>query len=100
MPSLSERKALSMRIWCQMMGFSSQFRVWIAKLGVLPEIRWCLMMVVMQLTIWCLMREVMPLLSSKVCFTAFLLLSIMNFIIWNSRGALKPNFQGHIRNLV
>ena len=24
----------------------------------------------------------------------------MNFIIWNSRGALKPNFQGHIRNLV
>ena len=42
----------------------------------------------------------MPLLSSKVCFSAFLLSSIMNFIIWNSRGALKPNFQGHIRNLV
>nr|XP_023873887.1 uncharacterized protein LOC111986485 [Quercus suber] len=24
----------------------------------------------------------------------------MNFIIWNSRGALKPSFQGHIRDLV
>ena len=24
----------------------------------------------------------------------------MNIIIWNSRGALKPNFQGHIRDLV
>ena len=42
----------------------------------------------------------MPLLSSKVCSMALLLLSIMNFIIWNNRGALKPNFQGYIRNLV
>ena len=57
-------------------------------------------MVVLPLIIWCPMREVVPLLSSKVCSTALLLLSIMNFIIWNNRGALKPNFQGHIRYLV
>ena len=98
MPSLSERIALLMRIWCQMREFSSQFKVWIAKLGVLSESKWCLMMVVLPLIIWCQMREVVPLLSSKVCSTALLLLSIMNFIIWNSRGALMPNFQGHIRN--
>ena len=41
----------------------------------------------------------MPPLSSKAS-RLFLLLSIMNFVIWNSRGDLKPNFQGHIRSLV
>ena len=25
---------------------------------------------------------------------------IMNIIVWNSRGALKPSFQSHIRELV
>ena len=24
---------------------------------------------------------------------------IMNIIVWNSRGALKPNFQNHVRDL-
>ena len=25
---------------------------------------------------------------------------IMNIIVWNSRGVLKPNFQKHVRDLV
>lgn len=31
-------------------------------------------------------------------FTNFFL-SIMNIMIWNSRGALKPNFQSYVREL-
>ena len=40
----------------------------------------------------------LPLPTSEVapvsCF-----ISVMNYIIWNSRGSLKPNFQSHVREL-
>ena len=29
-----------------------------------------------------------------------LFFQVMNIIIWNCRGALKPNFQSHVRELV
>ena len=34
----------------------------------------------------------------EVCLSLYYQL-IMNIIIWNSRGALKPNFQNHVRDL-
>ena len=46
------------------------------------------------------MREAKPFPFPKVCSKAIYLQLIINIIIWNSRGALKPNFQGHIRDLV
>lgn len=61
---------------------------WIVMIGILPK------------TTWCLMREVELLRSSRVCYKSLYSLSTMNFIIWNSRGVLKPNFQRHICNLV
>ena len=33
-------------------------------------------------------------------FLFLLYIIAMNFIIWNSRGVLKPNFQKHVRDLV
>lgn len=35
----------------------------------------------------------------EVCLVSFIQ-AIMNVLIGNSRGALKPNFQGHIRDLL
>ena len=65
-----------------------QINAWIAKMRSLLKIRWFPM------------REMEIFLATKVCSKACYLQSFMNIIIWNSRGALKSNFQGHIRDLV
>lgn len=47
---------------------------------------------------WSLREGKRVLLQIDVCLTPPHNL-IMNIIIWNSRGALKPNFQSHVREL-
>ena len=34
------------------------------------------------------------------CLFPYQIIIIMNIIIWNCRGALKPSFQTHVRDLV
>ena len=48
---------------------------------------------------WSLRVEVMLMSSNKECSNPDYS-GIMNVIIWNCRGALKPNFQNHVRELV
>ncbi|XP_023872646.1 uncharacterized protein LOC111985234 [Quercus suber] len=48
---------------------------------------------------WNWRREVELLLSIDV-FRSFYHMLSMNIIVWNCRGALKPNFQSHVRELV
>ena len=40
----------------------------------------------------------LPFPTSEVVLFSFFI-SVMNYIIWNSRGSLKPNFQSHVREL-
>jgi len=48
---------------------------------------------------WNLMEEAKYLLSFDECPTPNHCL-VMNIITWNCRGALKPSFQNHVRDLV
>ena len=48
---------------------------------------------------WSLRVEAMLMSSNKECSNPDYS-GIMNVIIWNCRGALKPNFQNHVRKLV
>lgn len=47
---------------------------------------------------WSRLKEAKSLPRVAECLT-IIHLCLMNIIIWNSRGALKPNFQDHVRNL-
>ena len=51
----------------------------------------------MEKTVWNLKGKAELLLPHDKCL--FLIYFIMNIIIWNSRGVLKPNFQNHVREL-
>ena len=48
---------------------------------------------------WNLREQVMALPQNEKCFPPISCF-LMNIIIWNSRGALEPNFQPHVRELV
>ena len=47
-----------------------------------------------------ILRMVVELLLLLDVFPFHIYHIIMNFIVWNSRGVLKPNFQKHARDLV
>ena len=51
----------------------------------------------MEKTVWNLKGKVELILPHDKCL--FLISFIMNIIIWNSRGVLKPNFQNYVREL-
>ena len=56
---------------------------------------------IMELMAWLgwIMRREAEMLSPPVEFLFFFLLIIMNIIVWNCKGALKPNFQSHVKDL-
>ena len=75
-----------MKLWgllchVEMMLGTGQMRVWQMQIG------------------WSLRVEAMLMSSNKECSNPDYS-GIMNVIIWNCRGALKPNFQNHVRELV
>ena len=46
-------------------------------------------------------KRVVVFLSPPIdCSSHFVFINNMNIIVWNCRGALKPNFQSHVRELV
>ena len=49
---------------------------------------------------WSLKRVTELLIALDKCPVLFFFLLIMNIVVWNCRGALKPNFQSHVRELV
>ena len=49
---------------------------------------------------WSLKRVTELLIALEKCPVLFFFLLIMNIVVWNCRGALKPNFQSHVRELV
>ena len=49
---------------------------------------------------WSLKRVTELLIALDKCPVLFFFLLIMNIVVWNCRGPLKPNFQSHVRELV
>ena len=48
---------------------------------------------------WRWKREVVILSPPIDCSSPFVFVNNMSIIVWNCRGALKPNFQSHVREL-